>query len=105
MLIFDDYYLFKFGQLEKKLLVDFFKCLRYYYGLFCYVVCGEYGEFYWCFYYYVVLFGMDFFLDWLFYKELMCGEFLYISFFLFRVWIVGNVFFGVLIFESVVYIV
>lgn len=103
-LTFDDHHLPKFGQLEKKPLVDFFKRLRYYYGSFRYVACGEYGELHRRPHYHVALFGMDFSSDRLLYKESMRGEPLYTSSSLSRAWTAGNALLGALTFESAAYI-
>jgi len=103
-LTFDDQHLPKFGQLEKKPLVDFFKRLRYYYGPFRYVACGEYGELHRRPHYHVALFGMDFSEDRLLYKEARQGQSLFTSARLSRAWKAGNALIGDLTFESAAYI-
>lgn len=103
-LTFDDQHLPKFGQLEKKPLVDFFKRLRYFYGPFRYVACGEYGELHRRPHYHVALFGMDFASDRLLYREARGGQPLYTSSSLSRAWTAGNALIGDLTFESAAYI-
>lgn len=103
-LTYDEAHLPKFGQLVKKDLQDFFKRLRYFYGPFRYVACGEYGELYRRPHFHVALFGMDFSDDRLLYKEARAGQALFTSGDLSRAWTFGTSLIGELTFESAAYI-
>lgn len=103
-LTYDDQHLPPYGQLVKKDLQDFFKRLRYFYGRFRYVACGEYGELSRRPHFHVALFGMDFAHDRLLYKEARAGQALFTSGDLSRAWTFGNALIGDLTFESAAYI-
>lgn len=105
MLIYDDDYLLGFGSLECDVFLLFMKCLCKCFEFCCiwFFMCGEYGEEMLRLYYYVCLFGFDFF-DKVLFKEFQ-GFRLYMLEIFLVLWFYGFCFIGDVIFEFVVYVV